>query len=128
MSDDIKFPGFESSKIIAAIQTTFSQLSDAERKDKIKKTDGIFELQVTNGNKETATWTIDMKKTGTVYKGSANPKADVTLLLSDASLVDLASGKLNGQKAWMTGKLKAKGNLMLATKLDGIVSTKKAKL
>jgi hypothetical protein len=35
-----------------------------------------------------------MKKTGTVYKGSANPKADVTLLLSDASLVDLASGKV----------------------------------
>jgi len=128
MSDDIKFPGFESSEIIASIQTTFSQLSNAERKDKIKKTDGIFELQVTNGNKETATWTIDMKKTGTVYKGSANPKADVTLLLSDASLVDLASGKLNGQKAWMTGKLKAKGNLMLATKLDGVISMKKAKL
>ena len=25
-------------------------------------------------------WTIDLKKTGTVYKGEAKPKADVTLI------------------------------------------------
>lgn len=41
------------------------------------------------------TWTIDMKKTGTVQKGSAKPKADVTLSLSDETLVDLASGKVS---------------------------------
>lgn len=36
-----------------------------------------------------------MKKTGTVLKGSAKPKADVTLILSDATLVDLASGRVS---------------------------------
>lgn len=35
-----------------------------------------------------------MKKTGTVYKGKATPKADVTIILSDDTLVDLASGKV----------------------------------
>lgn len=128
MSDDIKVPGFKSSEVIAATQTSFSQLSESEKKDKIKKTNTIFELQVTNDQKETVTWTIDMKKTGTVYKGKAKPKADVTLILSDATLVDLSSGKLNGQKAYMTGKLKTKGNLMLATKLDSLLLVKKAKL
>lgn len=57
------------------------------------KTNGIFELKVTNEAKEEAVWTIDMKKTGTVYKGAAKPKADVTIILSDDVLVQLAEGK-----------------------------------
>lgn len=94
------------------MQSTFSQLSEAEKKTRMKKviaplqmqiprrltvfqTNAVFELQVTNENKETVTWTIDMKKTGTVLKGSAKPKADVTLILSDATLVDLASGAVS---------------------------------
>lgn len=35
-----------------------------------------------------------MKKTGTVYKGKANPKADVTIILADDTLLDLANGKV----------------------------------
>ena len=49
---------------------------------------------MTNGAKETVTWTIDMKKEGSVYKGKAQPKADVTIILSDDTLVDLAEGKV----------------------------------
>lgn len=58
------------------------------------QTNGIFELKVTNEAKEEATWTIDLKKTGTVYKGPAKPKADVTIILSDDVLVQLAEGKV----------------------------------
>lgn len=35
-----------------------------------------------------------MKKVGTVYKGKAQPKADVTIILSDDTLVDLSEGKV----------------------------------
>ena len=62
-----------------------------------------------------------MKQTGTVYKGPAKPKADVTIILADDTFTQLAEGKLDGQKAFMTGKLKTKGNMMLATKLDGVL-------
>ncbi|PPQ91026.1 hypothetical protein CVT25_013951 [Psilocybe cyanescens] len=128
MSDDIKAPGFKASELISGLESAFSKYTDAEKQSQIKKTNGIFELQVSNDAKETVTWTIDMKKTGTVYKGKAQPKADVTIILSDETLVDLADGKLNGQKAFMTGKLKTKGNMMLATKLDTVLKGAKAKL
>lgn len=49
---------------------------------------------MSNAAKETATWTIDLKKEGIVYKGNAKPKADVTIILSDETLTDLASGKV----------------------------------
>ena len=65
-----------------------------------------------------------MKQTGTVYKGPAKPKADVTIILADDTFTQLAEGKLDGQKAFMTGKLKTKGNMMLATKLDGVLKAR----
>jgi SCP-2 sterol transfer family len=49
---------------------------------------------VTNDAKEEAVWTIDMKNTGTVYKGPPTKKADVTILLSDDVLTQLAEGKV----------------------------------
>jgi len=128
MSNDLKVPGFKASELISGLNESFAKFSESERQSQIKKANGIFELQVTNDAKETVTWTIDLKKTGTVFKGKAQPKADVTIILSDDTLVDLSSGKLNGQKAFMTGKLKTRGNIMLATKLDNVLKGAKAKL
>ncbi|KAJ7659918.1 sterol-binding-like protein [Mycena rosella] len=128
---DLKVDGYKASELISAISEGFAALPDTEKAAQMKKVNGIFQLDVSNEAKEVATWTIDLKKTGTVYKGPAKPKADVTIILSDDTLTDLASGKLNGQKAFMTGKLKTKGNMMLATKLDGVLkvaSKPKAKL
>ncbi|KAF7969549.1 hypothetical protein HWV62_26953 [Athelia sp. TMB] len=121
---DLKVDGFKASQIISDLNSTFDGASDEERKAMIKKTNGIFQLQVSNPEKQEAIWTIDMKKTGTVYKGPAKPKADVTIILSDEVFTQLAEGKLNGQKAFMSGKLKTKGNVMLATKLDGLLNVR----
>jgi len=65
-----------------------------------------------------------LKKTGVVKKGEAKSlglKPDVTIIVSDETFVDIADGKTTGQKAFMTGALKTKGNMMLATKLDGVL-------
>ncbi|KAJ7363951.1 SCP2 sterol-binding domain-containing protein [Mycena albidolilacea] len=127
MSDDLKVEGFQASELIAGIAAAFASLSDVDKAAQLKKTNGIFQLQVKNAEGKEENWTIDLKKTGTVYKGPAKPKADVTIILSDETLMDLASGKLNGQKAFMTGKLKTKGNMMLATKLGDVLNAAKPK-
>jgi putative sterol carrier protein len=41
--------------------------------------------------------------------------------------MDLVEERTNGQKAFMTGKLKTKGNMMLATKLGPVLSAAKPK-
>jgi len=124
---DLKDQGFKSSEILATLAQVFQSYSEEEKKAQIKKTNGIFQLQVKNAEGKEGIWTIDLKKTGTVYKGEAKPKADVTLILSDDTFAQLAEGKLDGQKAFLTGKLKTKGNMMLATKLDGVLKSAKTK-
>jgi len=126
---DLKVEGFKASDIITDLSAAFNNFSDAERASQIKKTSAIFELRITNAKKEEAVWTIDLKQQGTIYRGPvrAPAKAGVALLMSDDTFEQLSSGKLDGQKAFMTGKLKTKGNVMLATKLGPILETASGK-
>lgn len=54
----------------------------------------------------------------------------VTLVLSDADFAKLMSGKANAQKLFMSGKLKIKGDVMKATKMEPVLkkAQDKAKL
>ncbi|KIY68846.1 sterol-binding-like protein [Cylindrobasidium torrendii FP15055 ss-10] len=126
---DLKVDGFKSSEFIAALGITFAALSEKEKKDQINKVKGVFEIKLKNAEGTEETWTIDLKNEGKVTKG-ASPvgKPNITLTMADETFSDLAAGKTTGQKAFMSGKLKAKGNIMLATKLDGVLKTVKAKL
>ncbi|WKY15723.1 hypothetical protein Q1695_000871 [Nippostrongylus brasiliensis] len=87
---------------------------------------------ITDGTKEIAKFTLDFKSTSpSVYYGDVrngeNPT--VTVTVSDADFFEIASGKLNPAKAFMSGKLKVKGNVMLLQKLQEILDkNRKAKL
>jgi len=50
---------------------------------------------------------------------------DCTITMADADLVAMAEGKLDGMQAFMGGKLKIKGNMMLAQKLQSILEAAK---
>ena len=52
----------------------------------------------------------------TVAEGTAD-EADVSLTLSDENMIALLTGKLAGVMAFMTGKLKVDGDLMLAKQI-----------
>lgn len=51
----------------------------------------------------------------------------VTLSLSDADFAQLVAGKANAQRLFMSGKLKIKGDVMKATKLDPILKKAQTK-
>lgn len=44
----------------------------------------------------------------------------VTLIMDSETMVDVMSGKIDGMQAFMMGKLRAEGNMMLATKLSAL--------
>ncbi|KAI8911112.1 SCP2 sterol-binding domain-containing protein, partial [Gorgonomyces haynaldii] len=114
-------PGFESAALFSQMEAGILAASDAEKEQFKKKTKAIFQFDVKNKDGQVQTWTLNMKDKVELTTGPNGPKPDVTIAVADKDFVDMASGKLNGQKAFMSGKIKVKGAIMLATKLDGLL-------
>ncbi len=55
----------------------------------------------------------------TAHEGIA-PSSDVTLKMADDDLAALLKGELNGMTAFMSGKLKLEGDMMLAQRLPSL--------
>ncbi|XMA13280.1 hypothetical protein WAI453_006071 [Rhynchosporium graminicola] len=115
----LKNDKFPSSESFDAINEALS--SDAERKDAIKQGNAIFAFTLKNKAGETESWHIDLKNKGQAAKGLGE-KPTVTLSLSDEEFGKLVAGKANAQRLFMSGKLKVKGDVMKATKLEGVMA------
>ncbi|NWS27652.1 DHB4 enzyme, partial [Polioptila caerulea] len=88
----------------------------------VKKVNAIFQWDITKNGKTATQWTIDLKNgSGAVYQGPARSSADTTFTLSDEDFMDVVQQKINPQKAFFSGKLKVKGNIMLSQKLEMIL-------
>jgi len=87
----------------------------------VSKVKGVFKFDITENKKVVKTWTADLKNgDGSLVQGDG-AKPDVTITVSDADFCQLAAGKLDAQKAFFSGKLKVKGNIMLSQKLGAIL-------
>ncbi|KAM5299301.1 peroxisomal multifunctional enzyme type 2 isoform 1-T1 [Ctenodactylus gundi] len=88
----------------------------------VKKVNAVFEWHITKGGNTAAKWTIDLKNgSGRVYQGPAEGSADTTIIISDEDFMEVVLGKLEPQKAFFSGRLKARGNIMLSQKLQMIL-------
>ena len=117
------FPSSPAFDLIAASLTVPAAKSDA-----LKKGKAIFAFTLTNKAKETESWYLDLKTTGTVGKGLApeGAKPDVVLSLSDDDFQGLIDGKAAAQKLFMAGRLKIRGDVMKATRAEGVLKSARA--
>lgn len=91
-----------------------------------KKINGSYRFNVDDG-----TWVLDLKGVNpTLRAGDKDSPVDCTVTVSDNDFVLIVTGKLNSQQAFMKGRLKIKGNMGLAMKLEPIMklARKKANL
>lgn len=90
-----------------------------ENSKKAADINAIYEFQITG--EEPSVWTIDLTQAeGKVVQQESN-QAQCTVTISLSDLSDIVEKKLNPQMAFMTGKLKVKGDMGLALKLGTIL-------
>ncbi|KAE8324651.1 SCP2 sterol-binding domain-containing protein [Aspergillus sergii] len=124
----LKNDAFPSSAAFDAINAAL-QSDAAERKEAVDKAKAIVAFTLKNEKGQEESWHLDLKEKGEVGKGlpSGGKKADVTLTLSDSDFASLVSGKANAQRLFMGGKLKIKGNIMKATKMEPVLKKAQGK-
>lgn len=84
----------------------------------VKKVKALFQWNITNDGVVARKWALDLKNgAGSLTTGPATAP-DCTLTISDNDVMEMFSGKLNPQMAFMQGRFKVSGNIMLAQKLD----------
>lgn len=83
----------------------------------VKKMKGVFAFKVKGPGGKEGVWIVDVKNGNGCVKFGGNDKADTTITMSDADMLNLMTGKLNPQTAFFQGKLKIGGNMGLAMKL-----------
>ena len=67
-------------------------------------------------------WIINIKDEQCEVKEGKAPSPNITLSMAAKDYLDMINGKLNGQMAFMTGKLRIAGDMGLALRLQSLFS------
>jgi len=99
-----------------AVAKIFGDIKDSTNDKIVGDVKGVFKFIVDDD-----VWYVDLKNgSGDVHKNQMDH--DVTMTMKENDFVDLFTGKLNSTAAFMQGKLKIDGNMMLAMKLEKLMN------
>jgi len=77
--------------------------------------DIIVQINITGPNG--GDWVVTIKNQKLEVKEGTHPSPTLELKMIETDYMDLVNGKMSGEKAFITGKLKFKGKIGLALKL-----------
>jgi putative sterol carrier protein len=87
--------------------------------DAVTKVNAVYQFFITGD--QGGSWWVDTTKSGGEVGAGERPDARCTITMGDKDFIDMVGGKLNAQMAFMTGKLKIKGDMGLALKLGSVL-------
>ena len=83
--------------------------------DKASGIDVTVQMNITGPNG--GDWVVTIKNQKLEVEEGTHPSPALELKMAETDYMDLINGKMSGEKAFITGKLRFKGNVSLALKL-----------
>ncbi len=94
------------------------KLADS-KPEELEKINAVYEFNITGDNG--GVWTVDLTKEPGVVTAGSTGAAKCTVTAKSEDFMNIVSGKMNPQMAFMSGKLKIKGDMGLAMKLQKVI-------
>ena len=103
---------------VETVAEFFSGLKDRVDPEKVKDINATYQWDITgdDGGK----WNVKLGEGDVEVKEGEATDPNITITVASGDWLDIVNGKLNGQMAFMTGKLKIQGDMALALKLQSI--------
>lgn len=108
-----------------SLKTTkiFGMIKQIINENLVEKINAIFQFNITQNDKINGVWTVNLKnKNGYLHPGPSLEVTDCIIQISDSDLCKMADGELNHVVAYINGKLKVRGNLLIAPRLQDILN------
>lgn len=86
--------------------------------DKAKGVDVIVNVDISGNNG--GEWIVIIKNQALKIEEGLHSSPSLSLKISEKDYLDVINGKLSGEKAFFTGKLKLKGNISQAVRLKDV--------
>jgi putative sterol carrier protein len=99
------------------IENVFNKLKDRFNPEAAEGMDVIFQFQIDN-----EVYHLKIKHSECELVPGEHDDPNITLIMDQQTFSELSNGQLKGMQAYMSGKLKAEGNLILATRLGDLFS------
>ena len=87
-----------------------------------KEANAVYQFNITGT--DGGVWSIDLTKEPAEVKAGHHEAPKCTINTDSDTFVKIATGKMAGPQAFLTGKLKIKGDMSLATKLGKVLAPK----
>nr|XP_057912136.1 hydroxysteroid dehydrogenase-like protein 2 [Doryrhamphus excisus] len=103
------------------IESTFQVIRDVLSEDVVKSTQAVYQFDLSG--EHSGVWFLDLKSgSGSAGQGQPATKADVVMTMDSGDFSKMFAGKLKPTLAFMSGKLRIKGDMTLALKLEKMMS------
>jgi putative sterol carrier protein len=99
-------------------QQIVDKIPAAFQADKAQGLDATFQFDISGD--QGGQWYAVIKDSSCQVFAGTSASASITINISDQNFVKLITGRLDGTMAFMTGKLKLKGDMGLAMRLQGL--------
>jgi len=80
--------------------------------------DTVIQINLTGPNG--GNWIVTIKDQKLDVQQGESPTPSITIKMADSDYVDMVNGRLSGERAFMTGKLKFRGSMAIGMKLKSI--------
>lgn len=87
--------------------------------EKLTGVNAVYRFDLTG--EEAGSWTIKIRDGKAEVSQGAGDEPNTTMIASSTDWLQIASGRMDPTMAFMQGKLKVKGDMSLAMKLQGLI-------